>query len=433
VNGSNAPTITNPGSVSKVPTDGSSRIASIDALRGLVVFTMIFVNDLAGAPAGLVPPWMKHFHGTSGMTFVDLVFPAFLFIVGMSLPLALSSRLRRVESPWKMMRHVAWRTFLLLLIGILMVNETPDSAKMGWSGSLWCTLMYLSAILACCAISPFIDNPQDFAPQAVALWQKVSAVLRTLGMAGLACLALLYRGADGHRILSFSPPSLHHEWYGILGLIGWAYLVSAIIFLVCGTNRTALLASMALLMCLYPADRTGTFRGLWLAQQVGIGETLGSQAAITVGGMLLATGVLLPGSTGRSAAKFALLFMAGCSAGAVLLHGLYGINKNQATPSWCLWACAVTAGLWLIFNQMEGAQIGPTFLRTLAKAGQNVILAYLISEMLPSLLEVTQLSGWYDRLASPHLVNALARSTGCAALVLAVTVCLNTFGFRLRL
>ena len=62
------------------PVAQTTRITSIDALRGLVMFLMIFVNDLAGA-GKLVPNWMVHFsdrhRGGSGMTFVDLVFPAF--------------------------------------------------------------------------------------------------------------------------------------------------------------------------------------------------------------------------------------------------------------------------------------------------------------------------------------------------------------------
>jgi predicted acyltransferase len=80
------------------------RIVSIDALRGFVMFTMIFVNDLAGASKEIVPDWMVHFSdrhkGGSGMTFVDLVFPAFLFIVGMSIPIALSGRLAKGEPIW---------------------------------------------------------------------------------------------------------------------------------------------------------------------------------------------------------------------------------------------------------------------------------------------------------------------------------------------
>src|SRR5271156_4347523 len=130
------------------------RITSIDALRGLVMFTMIFVNDLAGAPEKIVPPWMKHFHGPNGMTFVDLVFPAFLFIVGMSIPFALASRLERGEPRWRILLHVLERTLALLFIGIMMVNGRPDSDKMGWSGALWEMLMFLSAICAFCVISP---------------------------------------------------------------------------------------------------------------------------------------------------------------------------------------------------------------------------------------------------------------------------------------
>jgi hypothetical protein len=60
------------------------------------MFMMIFVDDLAGA-GEIVPDWMVHFSDRhpkgSGMTFVDLVFPAFLFLVGMSVPFALGARI----------------------------------------------------------------------------------------------------------------------------------------------------------------------------------------------------------------------------------------------------------------------------------------------------------------------------------------------------
>src|SRR5882724_11705056 len=106
----------------------AARITSIDALRGFVMFTMIFVNDLAGAPKRLVPDWMVHFsdrhRGGSGMTFVDLVFPGFLFIVGMSVPFSLGSRLAKGQTSLRTLGHVAIRTLSLLFIGILMVHAT---------------------------------------------------------------------------------------------------------------------------------------------------------------------------------------------------------------------------------------------------------------------------------------------------------------------
>src|SRR3954469_5337995 len=101
------------------PPPRTPRITSIDALRGFVMFTMIFVNDLAGAPRKLVPDWMVHFsdrHKGSGMTFVDLVFPGFLFIVGMSIPFALGSRLNKGEPVWKTFSHILVRTVSLLAL-----------------------------------------------------------------------------------------------------------------------------------------------------------------------------------------------------------------------------------------------------------------------------------------------------------------------------
>jgi predicted acyltransferase len=410
------------------------RIVSIDALRGLVMFTMIFVNDLAGAPNGIVPPWMKHFHGKSGMTFVDLVFPAFLFIVGMSIPFALGSRLGKGRSLWRVPGHVAGRTLALLAIGVLMVNETPDSARMGWSGSLWCVLMFLAAILALGTIAP-ARKGAEVSQKRARVWAALSWGLRIIGVAALVWLALVFRGKDGQRIVTLSPFSIHTEWYGILGLIGWAYLVGSMVFLVFGTNRVALLGCAVLLMCLYPADRTGAFGNFWLARYVGIGEMLGAHASITVGGLLLASVLGAPGMAGLwPRVRFTLCFVGGFAAAALLLHGLYGINKNAATPSWCLWACAITAALWLLFHlAADGEGRLAWLVRPLAIAGRNVLLAYLISEMLPSAVDSLGLGDWYDGLAGGSLVHAVARSAGCGVVVLAAAVGLNRLGFRVRL
>ena len=65
----------------------AARVTSVDTLRGLTIFLMIFVNDLGrGAPS-----WMHHIQPprADGMTLADIVFPFFLFIVGVSIPLAL--------------------------------------------------------------------------------------------------------------------------------------------------------------------------------------------------------------------------------------------------------------------------------------------------------------------------------------------------------
>jgi predicted acyltransferase len=395
------------------------------------MFTMICVNDLAGA-GKIVPDWMVHFsdrHKGSGMTFVDLVFPAFLFIVGMSIPFAFNSRLQKGEPVGKLLLHILARTFSLLIIGVLMVNEAPSSEKMGWSAALWQTLMFASAILAFCAIAPRGKTQANAKP-----WRIISFCIRVLGVAGLAWLAFAWCGDQGERIITLSPFSLRTEWWGILGLIGWAYLVAAVVYLIFRGQRTALLGCMVLLFCLFAADRKNVFDNFWLANVVSIGETLGSQAAITVAGLLLAS-ILTAPDLGKLRARIqsTLLFIAAMAIGALLLQKLYGISKNNATPPWCLWSCAITAALWLIFHFVCDVRRIGAITTPLTIAGQNVLLAYLLSEMMPSLLDNCNLGDWYWRLSQPNLACAVGRSVACGILVLALTAGLNRLGFRLKL
>ncbi len=222
-------------------------------------------------------------------------------------------------------------------------------------------------------------------------------------------------------------------WYGILGLIGWAYLVAALVFLVFRTNRTAILGCMVLLMCLFVADKNGLFEGFWLHRIVGIGGTLGSQAAIAVCGLLMGSMLTAADMTSLKArTRFTFWLIAGCAAAALLLNRPYGISKNNATPSWCLWACAITAALWYALYLISDVRPVKIISRPLALAGQNVLLAYLISEMLPGLLNALRLSDGFGQLAM-NLPSAIARSTLCALVILVISASLNRIGFRLKL
>lgn len=420
------------------PPSGSTRVTSIDALRGFVMFTMIFVNDLAGAPRRLVPDWMVHFSDRhrrgSGMTFVDLVFPAFLFIVGMSIPFALGSRLNKGEPLWKTLLHILIRSASLLALGILMVHETPDTEKLGWSGSLWVALMFTSALLAFCSISWPGKKPSAARDRTL---RVTKMVLRGLGCVALFYLALAFRGRKDQHILTLDPFGISTSWYGILGLIGWAYLAASLIYLVFRNHRTALLGCITLMTCFYGAERNGLFENFWPNRIVDIGGTLGSQAAITVAGLLLGSILVVPDMrTHASRIKFTLLFIAGFAFAAMLTNGLYGISKNNDTPAWCLWSSAITAALWLVFYlwvDVRPQNVMAKAAKPLAIAGQNVLLAYLLSEMMESVFDLLNWSDWYDGLAEHTLAGAIARSAGCGVVLLAITAGLNRIGFRLKL
>ena len=64
------------------------RIASIDILRALTMLLMIWVNDFFTLID--IPKWLTHASATEDyMGFSDVIFPLFLFIVGLSIPFAI--------------------------------------------------------------------------------------------------------------------------------------------------------------------------------------------------------------------------------------------------------------------------------------------------------------------------------------------------------
>src|SRR5437762_8603018 len=125
----------------------NDRILSIDAFRGITILVMIFVNELAGIRD--VPSWMKHMPKDSdAMSFVDVVFPAFLFIVGMAIPFAIHRRLAKGDSFFQLQQHILFRTLGLLVLGFFMVNAEGgyDEKAMGIPISLWALLFFVAVI-----------------------------------------------------------------------------------------------------------------------------------------------------------------------------------------------------------------------------------------------------------------------------------------------
>jgi len=93
------------------------RLQSLDAFRGLTIAGMILVNN-PGSWSHVYPPLLHaEWHG---WTPTDLVFPFFLFIVGVSVPLSFGKRLARGDSRRDLLRHVASRSLILFGLGIFM-------------------------------------------------------------------------------------------------------------------------------------------------------------------------------------------------------------------------------------------------------------------------------------------------------------------------
>ena len=193
------------------------RILTIDIMRGLTLFLMLFVNDLYMKNA---PWWLGHTEaGIDGMGLADWVFPGFLFMVGMAVPFAVQSRIKKGDSTGQALIHIFTRTISLLIIGVLMLNVSRVNPELtGISKNLWAILMYISVFL--------VWNLYKNVPK------KVVLGLKGLGVSGLIVLVFIFRSGNQE-----NPGWLITGWWGILGLIGWGYFAAALVYLAAKENR----------------------------------------------------------------------------------------------------------------------------------------------------------------------------------------------------
>lgn len=118
------------------------RFLPLDALRGWSIFMMILSSAI---PYGVLPAWMYHAQvpppnhvfvpSIPGITWVDLVFPFFLFTMGGAIPFALRRRLERGEPEWRILRGLLMRGLLLASFAIYdehirpyRLSPSPDAA-----------------------------------------------------------------------------------------------------------------------------------------------------------------------------------------------------------------------------------------------------------------------------------------------------------------
>ena len=94
----------------------SPRVISVDVLRGLTVAAMVLVNN-PGSWASVYWP-LRHAEW-SGFTPTDMIFPLFLFIVGVSIPLALGPRLEERRAAG-LVGRVLWRSLAIFTLGLLL-------------------------------------------------------------------------------------------------------------------------------------------------------------------------------------------------------------------------------------------------------------------------------------------------------------------------
>lgn len=334
------------------------RNLSIDMFRGITMLLMVFVNEFWKVLN--VPHWLEHFATfEDGMGLSDIVFPMFLFAMGMSIPYALERRQAKGYSTGSTLQHILGRTLALLVMGAFICNQ--ESRQMAGNRPLWVLLMILGFFLI------WNRYPKDW---------KAARWLKNAGIALLAGLAISYRSADGELFQGL--------WWGILGQIGWMYLFCAVAYLLC-RERLWVLPLLWGALCAVNLSVVPMRDGAqWIGPQVVADLSQALQLGNGYGAIMGLGGVMLTVTDWRlSSRSIAQRIGIGLAAAAVLLvmgmafHVDWIVSKNLGTLPWCLFVSAISVALYTLLRCLEKKGWTGWF-KPLTPAGTATLTVYMV-------------------------------------------------------
>jgi predicted acyltransferase len=101
------------------PKQSSARLLSLDVFRGATIAAMMLVNN-PGDWSNVYAPFLHaKWHG---WTFTDLVFPFFLWIVGVAMTLSFAKRIERGDDKGKLLLHVIRRSVIIFALGLFLAG-----------------------------------------------------------------------------------------------------------------------------------------------------------------------------------------------------------------------------------------------------------------------------------------------------------------------
>ena len=339
----------------------NKRNLALDVLRALTMTLMVFVNDFWTVLD--VPHWMEHFATMEdGMGLSDIIYPMFLFAMGMAVPFAIENRFAKGAPLGDTIRHILSRTLALLVMGAFICN-TEGGDMVGNKGVYW-LVMLAGFVLV------WNSYPESF---------KARKWLRILGVVTLVLLAATFRTTDGGLFRA--------SWWGILGQIGWMYLFAASAYILC-RERPWILALIWTALCLVNISVVPMREGNVL---VGGNIVADFADAINLGnghGAIMALGGVLTVLAEKHLRKNKVIFGLGAAVILVLLgtafHQGWIVSKNIGTLPWCLYVSAISVALYTLLRVLE--KKGWTgWSKPLSPAGTATLTVYMIPYVFYSL------------------------------------------------
>ncbi|MCJ8208164.1 heparan-alpha-glucosaminide N-acetyltransferase domain-containing protein [Mucilaginibacter sp. RS28] len=348
------------------------RIRSIDAFRAVTMFLMIFVNDLDGVPH--TPRWLKHAgENADALGLADTIFPAFLFIVGLAIPFAFENRLRRGDH--KIPFRIFTRSFALIVIGFYHANmETYNEAIAVLPKPVWESLLTISFFFI------FLDYSK------VPKWRCY--LYRGIGLVLLAWMSAIYKTTDPGQTW------LHLTWWGILGLIGWAYLVCSLIYYY--SNGVLWVQAAAwVFFLLFNLDfhfgmldfLSGVQKYMWIAGN-------GAMQAFTMAGIVVSVMYMrLKQNNDVKLLWIGMILLAAIlfNLGFIVRFFSGGISKAHDTPSWVFICTGISLVVYAFFAFLVDFKGKYNWVKSIEPAGTHTFTCYLVPYIFYPMYEMTNI------------------------------------------
>ena len=400
----------------------SHRNPAIDILRAITMMVMIFVNDFWTVHD--IPQWMQHAaRNDDFMGLADVVFPCFLFVVGMSIPYAVESRYSKGLTAESTVAHILSRTLALLVMGVFIVNS---------EGGLSPTLPYPRWGYYLMMTAAFVLIWNDYRRWAVS--PRIQTALKAIGVLLLIFLAVSFRNSRGG---VFSA-----GWWGILGLIGWAYLVCAVLYVFTRSRLRYLIpawiALVGISILLNPMkERWGGEALLNFPQPNFLNEMLGifhigngTLAAFTLGGAIFS---VVCARYRNVTATRRFVVMTAAAAVLVILgfvsNNFWIISKIIATPPWLFHVSGIAIALYAII-ELTATGGREKWFAVIIPAGSATLTTYLVPYVLYAL---STLTGWKLPEWTAHGFVSIINCALFALVAIQVTRVLGKAGVKLKI
>src|SRR5574344_123283 len=212
------------------------RYLSLDLLRGITIFGMVFSAII---PYGVLPAWMYHIQNPppthelnmsiAGLSWVDLVFPLFIFCMGVAIPLSGIKRIEKGITAKEFTASVLHRFLMLWLFSYLYVFITFTEINSQWAQAL--------TICGFISLFPLYGNVERF--RFVKSKSAVTAI-RVVGLA-LCCLVIYIGHVKYGEVITLQRRGI------IIFLLAFLYLFGSLIWFFTRQKRSIMAALFALL------------------------------------------------------------------------------------------------------------------------------------------------------------------------------------------